>query len=141
MAQPKWVRYGFILAGAMNILGIPVFSKLFTNDYLTQVDPETFSYTSLFIIILWGAAYVSVAHSIEKVPAIAAVFAIEKFFYSGVWMYWLWNNFRCLSGIYQTDWITGFFYSIYGLNDFLFGVFFLYTFIRIGRSETSRQST
>ena len=138
MPQPKWIQYGYMLAGAVNILGIPVFSKLFTNDYLTQVDPETFSYISLITIMLWGLAYISVARDVEKIPAISAVFAIEKFFYSGVWICWLRNNFSELSGIYRMDRITGFFFSIYGLNDFLFGIFFLYIFILIRRSETSR---
>ena len=138
MPKKKWIQYGFIIAGAVNVLGIPVFSKLFTNDYLTQVDPKTFSEVSLFTIILWGLAYISVARHYEKVPAISAVFAIEKFFYTGIWFYWLWNNFGDLSNIYNKDWITGFFYSIYGLNDFLFGVFFLYTFTLIRRVNASQ---
>lgn len=133
MLKRKWIQYGFMLAGAVNVLGIPVFSKFFTNDYLTQIDPKTFSNISLFIIILWGLAYISIARCHEKVPAISAVFAVEKFFYSGVWVHWLWNNFGDLSVIYSRDWITGFFYSVYGINDFLFGVFFLYVFIKMRR--------
>jgi len=138
MPQKKWIQYGFILSGAVNVLGIPVFSKLFTNDYLTQVDPKTFSEVSLFTIILWGLAYISIARHYEKVPAISAVFAIEKFFYAGVWIHWLWNNFGNLSGIYNRDWITGFFYSVYGLNDFLIGVFFLYAFTLTRRLTASQ---
>jgi len=138
MPKQKWIQYGFITAGAVNVLGIPVFCKFFTNDYLTQVDPKTFSNISLFTIILWGLAYIAVARHYEKVPAISAVFAIEKFFYTGVWFYWLWNNFGDLSGIYDRDWITGFFYSIYGLNDLLFGVFFLYAFTVARKLTASR---
>jgi len=138
MLKKKWIQYGFIIAGAVNVFGIPVFSKLFTNDYLNQVDSKTFSDVSLFTIILWGIAYISIARHYEKVPAISAVFAIEKFFYTGVWIHWLWNNFDDLSVIYNRDWITGFFYSVYGLNDFLFGVFFLYVFIMMRRLTANR---
>ena len=137
MPKKKWIQYGFIIAGLVNVLGIPAFSKLFTNDYLMQVDPKTFSEVNLFTIILWGLAYISVARHYEKIPAISAVFAIEKFFYTGVWIYWLWNNAGDLPDIYNKDWITGFFYSVYGLNDFLFGVFFLYAFSLMRKSTDS----
>ncbi len=127
---------GFIVAGCVNVLGIPLFSRFFTNTLMMTVDAGTFSGTGLGVIMLWGLAYIAVSRSYSLIPAIAGVFALEKFFYTAVWGRWLWNHGGELSSLYAQDALTGFFYSVYGINDFLFGVFFLYAFIlaRKGRA-------
>lgn len=131
MTSPRWIRYGFIGSGLINVLGIPIFSKFFTNTYLMGIDPDTFSAVSLVAIILWGLAYIAVAWQVVKVPLVALVFAVEKFFYAFVWGRWIWKHHAELPGIYTQDMLTGLFYSVYGLNDFLFGVLFLAAFLRI----------
>ena len=141
MASLRWIRYGFWGSGLVNVLGIPVFSKFFTNTYLMGIDPDTFSAISLVTIILWGLAYIAVAGQVAKVPLIALVFAIEKFFYSFVWGRWIWKYHADLPGIYAQDILTGFFYSVYGLNDFLFGVLFLAAFLRIRGMDKNVQQT
>ena len=131
MASPLWIRYGFICSGLINVLGIPIFSQLFTNMYLMKIDPDTFSVISLVTIILWGLAYIAVARQVPKVPLIALVFTIEKFFYATVWGRWIWKHHIDLPGIFAQDMLTGIFYAVYGLNDFLFGAFFLAAFVQI----------
>ena len=130
MNGKRWIRFGFLLAGTVNIAGILIFTKFFSNDLLRNLAPEVFSTVGIVSIILWGMAYISVAGHFDRVPFISGVFAIEKFFYAIVWVGWLKQNFNELGTIYQQDLITGFFYSVYGLNDFLFGVFFAIVFIK-----------
>lgn len=129
--KEKWIQSLFFLAGGVNFIGIPIFSKFFTNTYLSEIDPATFSSVSLVIIMLWGLAYIALGFHYQLAPYVSAVFAVEKFFYTGVWIIWMKNNMASLQSIYSRDLLTGFFYSIYGVNDFLFGVFFLFVFIRI----------
>lgn len=135
MSEKKWIGAGFIIAGCVNVLGIPVFSRFFTNQLLMTVDAGTFSGVGLGAIMLWGLAYIAVSGSYPIVPGIAGVFALEKFFYTAVWGRWLWGHAGELSSLYAQDALTGFFYSIYGVNDFLFGVFFLYVFIRVWKEK------
>jgi hypothetical protein len=129
MTEKRWITAGFIIAGCVNVLGIPIFSKFFTNTLLMTMDAGTFSTAGLGVIMLWGLAYIAVSRSYSLVPAMAAVFALEKFFYTAVWGRWLWNHGGELASLYAQDALTGFFYSVYGINDFLFGVFFMYAFI------------
>lgn len=130
MKEKQWIRRGFLFAGSVNIVGILIFTKLFSNELLQSLDPGVFSTVGIISIILWGMAYASVAGCFECVPFISGVFAIEKFFYAIVWAGWLKSNLDNLSGIYQQDLVTGVFYSVYGLNDCIFGVFFTIVFIR-----------
>jgi hypothetical protein len=54
------------------------------------------------------------------------VFAVEKLIYVLVWVRWMSEN--SLTSLYSTDFLAGVFYSIYGLNDFMFLLFFAWLF-------------
>ncbi len=54
-------------------------------------------------------------------------FATEKLVYVVVWMTWLSNS--SLMSLYSIDTFAGVFYSIYGMNDFIFMLFFFWVFI------------
>ncbi len=43
MPDSPWISCGFLAAGAVNVLGVLLFSKGFTNAYLSQLDPGVFS--------------------------------------------------------------------------------------------------
>lgn len=112
----------YILAGLYN-LSILIFNGFFTNDLLTLADNETFSTTGMIGIILWGLAYMSIYKDFDKLPLLNLVFAIEKFYYGYRWLLWHTNQHN---DIKKLDMLTGLFFSIYGLGDFLFGIFFAY---------------
>ena len=57
----------------------------------------------------------------------------EKLIYGCVWLQWITTN--DVSIVYDEDKMAGIFYSIYGINDWLFCVFFLYVFIRLLRQQ------
>ena len=38
MAESTWISRGFLLAGAVNILGVLLFSKGLTNDYMSELE-------------------------------------------------------------------------------------------------------
>ena len=125
----KLLSKGFIAAGLSNIIAVPIFSKLFTNEVLNNTQPEVMSNFGLLMIIVWGLAYISVNKNFKQVKWLVAVFAIEKIIYAFVWFRWLLNNE--LGSVYEQDTFAGIFYSIYGVNDFIFFLFFTYVFFKI----------
>lgn len=140
MENEKWITQGFILAGCTNICGTLLFSRFFTNELLMEIDSKTFSGVGLGGIMLWGLAYIAIACCYTKACAISAVFALEKFFYTAVWVDWLAMHACELKAIYQQDILTGFFYSIYGVNDLTFGIFFLYAFIKAQKQKMETEN-
>ena len=121
------IFYGFIAAGVMNFFGALVFSKFFTNLALIEADPVVMSRFGLVCILLWGLAYFAVSKSYQENKWIVGVFFLEKVVYVIAWINWLLNNE--LLSLYKKDILAGVFYSIYGVNDFVFAMFFLWVFV------------
>lgn len=126
------ITKGFIAAGLANLTAI-IWSRGFTNDSIPHFDPVVMSYFGLLMIVIWGLAYISVAKNYKTVPYLIAVFVIEKFIYGCIWIDWITNN--SINEVYDKDLMAGIFYSIYGINDWLFCLFFLYVFIRIFKNR------
>tara|TARA_R110000751_G_scaffold2470_1_gene12974 strand:- start:38246 stop:38644 length:399 start_codon:yes stop_codon:yes gene_type:complete len=124
----KLISKGFILAGVMNS-SVILFSRGFTNKTINAYNPDVMSNFGMLMILIWGLAYISIAYKFQNVKWLVFVFAIEKLIYGSVWLQWMTTN--DVSIIYDKDKMAGIFYSIYGLNDWLFCVFFLYVFIRL----------
>jgi hypothetical protein len=122
------ITNGFIIAGLMNA-SVLVFSKAFTNVTIAEYDSEVMSNFGLLMILIWGLAYISVSKSYTKVKWLIGVFAIEKLIYGCVWINWNINN--SLSEVFEKDILAGLFYSVYGINDWLFCIFFSIIFIRL----------
>ena len=129
------ITKGFIISGLMN-MAVLIFSRFFTNSTIPEYDPVVMSNFGLLMIVIWGLAYISVAKNYHQVKWLIAVFVIEKFIYGYVWIKWILNN--NISEVYEKDTMAGMFYSIYGINDWIFFVFFLLVFIKI--SKTSKSS-
>jgi hypothetical protein len=126
MHKNKIISIGFIAAAAMNISGVLIFSRFFTNSVIPESDPVVMSNFGLLMIVIWGFAYWSVSKDYNKVKWIVGVFAVEKFIYGFVWTKWLLNN--DISLVYAKDTMAGIFYTIYGINDWTFFIFFAYVF-------------
>jgi hypothetical protein len=122
------VKYGFITAALMNIGGVLVFSRFFTNEVINNADPVVMSNFGLVMIMVWGLAYLGTAKVAARVDVniglLAGAFAVEKLVYVVVWIKWLAAN--SLGQLYNADLFAGIFYSIYGLNDLLFMLFFVW---------------
>lgn len=125
----KTISKGFIAAGAMNIAGVAIFSKGLTNKVITETDPVVMSYFGLLMIMVWGAAYIAVSKTFKNLKWLIGVFVIEKLAYVLAYLHWFSNN--SLETVYDRDLLAGIFYSTYGLNDFIFMIFFGYVFLRI----------
>ena len=130
--SPKTITKGFVIAGLMN-LGVLIFSRFFTNQTISRFDPVVLSNFGLLMIVIWGLAYISVAKSYQHVKWLVAVFAVEKFVYGYVWTKWMLNN--SVSDVYQEDTMAGIFYSIYGINDWIFCVFFTLVFFKVLKGD------
>ncbi len=111
----------------MNIGGAILFSKGFTNEAINEADPVVMSNFGLIMIVVWGLAYGGASAIRSNISWLLAVFAIEKLVYGVVWVRWLSAN--SLSSLYEKDSLAGVYYSIYGLNDFVFMLFFLWAFL------------
>lgn len=123
------ITKGFIAAAIANIGGVLIFSKFFTNSIISDIDPVVMSNFGLLMIVLWGFAYLSISKHYRSVKWLIGVFAVEKFIYGFLWIKWILNN--DLSTVYDKDTMAGIFYTIYGINDWIFFLFFLYIFIRL----------
>lgn len=133
------ITKGFWLAGTFNVIGVLVFSKIFTNSLLSSLDPAVFSWLGLVAIMLWGFAYCSVAKSYQFVPYLLLVFFVEKMIYTLTWAKWLAKNGSTLPSLFSESPLTAMFYSIYGAGDFAFGLFFLWVAIK-GFQKDGRKS-
>jgi hypothetical protein len=119
----------------MNIAGVLLFSRLFTNTYINDADPVVMSNFGLVMIAVWGLAYMGTAFILANVKWLAAAFAVEKLVYVVVWITWLSNN--NLATLFERDLFAGVFYSIYGVNDFVFMLFFAWVFYSQSRSKAN----
>ena len=113
----------FELAAGMNLLGLLVFNKAYTNDEIPRLAPTVFSAESQLCIQLWGAAYLAAA-STEGFPgttrALSGVFCAEKLFYVWTWFRWL----RGSTAFAPTDGVlTRLFFYTYGLWDLICALF------------------
>jgi len=132
--SPQRIKTGFIAAALMNIGGVLLFSKAFNNPTINEFDPVVMSNFGLLMIIVWGLAYLATAFVTTGVKWLAGAFAIEKLVYVLVWVFWIQDH--SLASVYQQDLLAGVFYSIYGLNDLIFMLFFALVFIN---ADPSRQ--
>ena len=122
------ITQGFIIAGLMNA-SVLIHSRLFTNEIINEADPTVMSSFGLLMILIWGLAYISVAKNYKQVKWLVGVFVIEKLIYGIAWINWMLNN--SVAEIFEKDAMAGLFFSIYGINDWLFCFFFLLVFIRL----------
>ncbi len=130
--QHSTLAKGFAFAGISN-MSVLIFSRFFTNPVIAQYDPVVMSNFGLMMIMVWGLAYMAIAKDFQQVRWLVGVFAIEKLIYGSVWINWLLNN--KLSEVYEADMMAGMFYSIYGVNDWTFFVFFLSVFVYLRKSK------
>jgi hypothetical protein len=123
----KLVKNGLVAAGLMNVGGVLVFSRAFTNVAINKADPVVMSNFGLLMIVVWGLAYLGAATINSNIKWLVGAFAVEKLVYVVVWIMWLSKN--NLAALYSTDVFAGAFYSIYGLNDLVFMLFFTWVFL------------
>ena len=126
------ISNGFYTAAAYNVIGILTITAFFTNSMITELDPAVFSPIGLVSIILWGLAYGSVARSYSLVPGLIWVFSIEKLVYAVVWGMWISQHGHKLSSVFAVSPITAMFFSIYGVGDFAFCLFFAWVAANCG---------
>lgn len=122
------VKLGFIAAALMNIGGVLIFSRAFSNPVINEFDPVVMSNFGLLMIVVWGLAYLGTAFITSSVKWLAGAYAVEKLVYVIAWVVWFSGN--SLTSVYDKDLFAGIFYTIYGLNDFVFMLFFVWVFLR-----------
>lgn len=120
------VKLGFIAAALMNLGGVLIFSRFFSNSIINQADPVVMSNFGLLMICVWGLVFLAAAFIESNVKWLAAAFTVEKLVYVVSWCRWLLNN--DLTSVYEKDLFAGIFYSIYGVNDLIFMIFFAMIF-------------
>ena len=129
------IAKGFVLSGIMNLGGTLIFSRFFTNDSIPAADPVVMSNFGLLMIVLWGLVFLSIFQKYEQLNWLVGVFAIEKFIYVLNWINWISNN--DLSAVFNKDQMAGIFYAVYGINKWLFFLFFLFVFIKLFKFKSA----
>ena len=132
----EYIRKGFILSGLMNIMGVLIFSRIFSNAVISEFDDQAMSNFGLLMIVIWGFVFISVSRIFHQVKWLIAVFCIEKLIYATHWTNWIVNN--NLADVFEKDKMAGIYYAIYGINDWIFFAFFLFVFIRIASQKKSK---
>ena len=122
----NFIRNGLIAAGLMNIGGVLLFSRAFTNEAINSADPVVMSNFGLLMIAVWGLAYLGAAAITSSITWLVGAFAVEKLVYVLCWLNW--HSQNSITQLYAKDFFAGAFFSIYGLNDFVFMLFFAWVF-------------
>ena len=126
----KMVKTIVIVAGLFNIGGVLMFSMFFTNGLPGKYLPEVMGNFGLIGIMLWGLAYCAAAPGIRENRWPALVFAFEKMVYAVSWVWFVCERGALLPQIFGESWQTGLFLSSYGSADFIFGIFFLWVWMK-----------
>lgn len=129
----KTLRRGLVAAAAMNIGGVLLFSRAFTNEAISVADPAVMSRFGLLMILVWGLTYLAAATQEGRIRWLLGAFALEKLAYVVAWLVWMSGN--SLKAVYEMDLFAGIFYSIYGVNDLVFMIFFIQAFVTQGRER------
>ena len=139
---PTHAKIIFILAAAVNIPGVLLFSLAFTNTSLFQVDSAAFSHFGVAMIMVWGLAYLAASKYAAQAPLVALAFAAEKLVYVLRWSWWMSLYSSTLPELFDTSFFTGAFYAVYGVVDFIFMILFFSVFWRFrdGVSRTSHDT-
>lgn len=131
----------FYAAAGYNVAGMLLFSHGFSNPLLEALDPQLFTLPGQLSILLWGLAYAAVARHHARVPALVAVFALEKLMYAALWLRWLLAHGAGLPRLAEQSASTALFFAVYGLGDLLFGLFFAWAVWRaVARAESPASS-
>jgi hypothetical protein len=133
---PENLRRGFLLAGAINLIGVPILTHGFTNATLASVDPAAFSTPGTLLILCWGLAYIAASGVFHRAPLLCLAFAGEKAIYAARWCVWFTGERASLGALWDLDPATGVFYAIYGLVDGSLLVFFLVAWWRVRKPTT-----
>lgn len=118
-------RLVLVGAGVTNLVGVPLFSQMFSNDMLIALNPGVFSRFGLLLIMFWGLAYLASAGIHRQASGLLAVFALVKLVYVVTWGLWLNDHLLQLPELLRTHPLTGAFYAVYGGIDLVFAVLFL----------------
>ena len=123
------IKMGFVIAGIMNITGPLIFSRFLNNETIPEIDPDVMSNFGLVQIVVWGLIYIAMSQKYEQLKWLIGVFVIEKLIYSVNWTSWMMNN--SLTSVSEKDSMAGIFYTIYGINDWFFFLFFSVVFFKL----------
>ncbi|BBM02126.1 hypothetical protein [Microbulbifer sp. GL-2] len=131
----KLIRRGLIASGLINIGAVLILSRGFTNTAINEADPVVMSNFGLLMIMVWGLAFLGASTIPSNIKWLAGAFAVEKLVYTITWIRWISEN--SLTQIYATDIFAGVFYSVYGLNDFLFMCFFVWVYLYYSKTKNN----
>ena len=114
-----------LAAGLTNILGITLFSKMFTNKNLAKYD-SLFDIRGNILIALWGLTYILTPNTHNN--PIMFIFFFEKLVYVYNYFKAITNDIDNIKSFWDNDKITYTFLMLYGIIDLIFGILFIYLY-------------
>lgn len=133
MSESRWLL-GF---GAVNLSLLGFLTPLLDGAALAAQDPLFFSWSGVWVIALWGLAYMAVAPIWRLASWLLLVFALEKAFFAGRWLVWLSEHHAKLPALFDETPMVALFYSGYGAWDGFCALMFLLFFVRARRANKS----
>ena len=120
-----------VTGGLSNTLGVLVFSRFFTNEAIVYFHPNVMSNFGLLMLMPWGLLMFIMVCYYKILPQVLLILALEKIIYVVVWVEWILRN--NLKSVFEVDLMAGIFYSVFGVNDMLFFVAFLYIYFNTNK--------
>lgn len=115
-----------ITGGLSNTIGVLVFSRFFTNEAIAYFHPKVMSNFGLLMLMPWGVLMFIMVRYYKILPQLLLILALEKIIYVVVWVKWILHN--DLRSVFEVDLMAGIFYSVFGVNDMLFFIAFVYIY-------------
>jgi len=139
-----------MLSAFVNVFGMLVATRGYTTAHLLEEQqPSVFSFPSVLLVQLWGLAFLATASRFEHNAIMCATFVAEKVrpqwrlpvlvwfrptclcvlsypqvLYTLCWLSYMSREETDLAALWRRDWLTGLFFTVYGINDFFFAVVF-----------------
>lgn len=120
----------FYSGALINIAAALLVSRGFTHNGLGEQFPALFSFYGLIGIMLWGAAYAASAQFYRHARALVGVFVVEKLVYVISWISYIYNHGSEIAPLLASDFLTGAFLAIYGVNDLIYMLLFIFIFLQ-----------
>lgn len=133
-----YISIVFIIALIYNS-AIILFSKFFQGD-LGKED-ILFCPAGCVLILVWGLVFFAIRNRYKLAASIVLTFTLEKLVYVISYLVWLIKYNNRLPIIFKTDPLTAMFFSIYGIGDASFMIFFCICCIPLAKRISSWNGT
>lgn len=134
-------KHVLVLFGLVNLSLLAFFTPLGDASLLAAQDPLFFQWSGIFLIALWGLAYMAAAPFVQALPWLMLVFALEKLLFGGRWLWWISHHGDQVPQLWQQDLLVALFFAAYGVWDTFCALVFFWLAWQGWQSKTHSTTT